>query len=89
MVTFSFTASIDENAVIVAIYPNPATDVLTINSDSKISSVRVLNYLGQTIDNINTTGMDVTINTSTYEAGIYFIQIKTEQGISTQKIIIE
>jgi len=33
--------------------------------------------------------MAVTINTSTYDAGIYFIQIETEKGISTQKIIIE
>jgi len=90
MATFSFTGvGIDENSVNVAIYPNPATDVLTINSDSKISSVKVLNYLGQTIDNINVSGMDVTINTSTYDAGIYFMQIETEKGISTQKIIIE
>ena len=89
MVTFSFSVGIDENAVNVAIYPNPATDVLTINSDSKISSVKVLNYLGQTIDIINVRGMEVTINTSTYDAGIYFMQIETEKGISTQKIIIE
>ena len=89
MVTFSFSVGIDENAINVAIYPNPATDVLTINSDSKISSVKVLNYLGQTIDIINVRGMEVTINTSTYDAGIYFMQIETEKGISTQKIIIE
>jgi len=48
-----------------------------------------LNYLGQTIDNINVTGMKVTINTSTYDAGIYFIQIETEKGISAQKVVIE
>jgi hypothetical protein len=88
--TFTFTAvGIDENAINVAIYPNPVTDILNINSNSKVSSVRVLNYLGQTIDNIDVTGMEVTINTSTYDTGIYFIQIETEKGISTQKIIIE
>ena len=90
MATLSFSVSgIDENAINVAIYPNPVTDILNINSNSKVSNVRVLNYLGQTIDNINVTGMEVTINTSTYDSGIYFIQIETEKGISTQKIIIE
>ncbi len=80
---------IDENAVKVAIYPNPANDILNINSNYKVSSVKVMNNIGQTIDNINVNGMKVTINTSTYDSGIYFIQIETEQGISTQKIIIE
>jgi len=71
------------------IYPNPATDILNINSNTNVSNIKVLNYLGQTIDNINVTGMKVTINTSTYDAGIYFIKIETEKGISTQKIVIE
>jgi hypothetical protein len=73
----------------LVVYPNPANDILNINSNTLVSNVKVMNYLGQTIDNINVTGMAVTINTSTYDAGIYFIQIETEKGISTQKIIIE
>ena len=90
MATLSFTLNrIDENVVKVAIYPNPATNILNINSNSNVSNVKVLNYLGQTIDNINVAGMEVTINTSNYDAGIYFIQIETEKGISTQKIVIE
>ena len=80
--TFSFTKEI-------VIYPNPANDILNINSNSKISNVKVLNYLGQIIDNINVAGMEITISTSSYDAGIYFIQIETEKGISTQKIVIE
>jgi len=88
--TFTFEAvGIDENAINVAIYPNPVTDILNINSNSKVSNVKVMNNIGQTIDNIDVNGMEVTINTSTYGSGIYFIQIETEKGISTQKIIIE
>ena len=92
LATFVFDGIVgidDINAVNVAVYPNPANDVININSNSNVSNVKVLNYLGQTIDNINVNGMNVTINTSTYDAGIYFIQIETEKGISTQKIIIE
>ena len=86
VVKFTNGSSITEEIVI---YPNPANDIININSNSNVSNVKVLNYLGQTIDNTNVNGMNVIINTSTYDAGIYFIQIETEKGISTQKIIIE
>jgi serine protease len=81
--------SIENTKETIFVYPNPVADILNINSNYKVSNVKVLNYIGQTIDNINVSGMDVTINTSTYKSGIYFIQIETEKGISTQKIIIE
>ena len=87
--SFSGISGIDGRLENIATYPNPATDILNINSNSNISNIKILNYYGQTIDNINVSGLEVTINTSTYDAGIYFIQIKTEKGISTQKIVIE
>jgi len=86
VVNISKSATLTEELLV---YPNPANDILNINSNFEVSNVKIMNYLGQTIDNLNTADMEVTINTSTYEAGIYFIQIETEQGISTQKIIIE
>jgi len=87
--SFDIYWGVDENTINVAIYPNPATNTLNINSDSEVSNIKVLNYLGQTIDNFYVKGMEVTINTSAYNSGIYFIQIETEKGISTQKIVIE
>jgi len=89
LVTLWEYVGVDENAINVAIYPNPATNTLNINSDSEVSNIKVLNYLGQTIDNFYLKGMEVAINTSAYNSGIYFIQIETEKGISTQKIVIE
>ncbi|MBI9038187.1 MAG: T9SS type A sorting domain-containing protein [Bacteroidales bacterium] len=87
--SFDIYWGIDDNEINVSIYPNPATNTLNINSDSEVSNIKVLNYLGQTIDNIKVNGIELTVNTSTYNSGIYFIQIETEKGISTQKIVIE
>jgi hypothetical protein len=81
--------SIENTEETIFVYPNPVTDILNINSNYKVLNVKVLNYIGQAIDNINVIGIEVTINTSTYNSGIYFIQTETEKGISIQKIIIE
>jgi S-formylglutathione hydrolase FrmB len=81
--------SIEKMEETIFVYPNPVTGILNINSNYKVLNVKVLNYIGQIIDNINVSGMEVTINTSTYNSGIYFIQFETEKGNSTQKIIIE
>jgi len=89
LITFEGHDNIYEIKICIAIYPNPATNTLNINANTEVTNIKVLNYLGQTIDNINVNGMKVTINTSTYDAGIYFIQIETEKGISNQKIVIE
>ncbi len=89
LVTFVGPDGIKENSIKISIYPNPATNTLNINSESEVSNIKVINYLGQTIDNINGTGNEISINTSSYDSGIYFIQIETGKGISTQKIVIE
>ena len=89
IVTIDFPLGINENPIKIAIYPNPVTNILNINSNSNVSNIKIINYLGQSIDNINVSGNEVTINTENYDAGIYFIQIETEKGISTQKIVIE
>ena len=50
----------------------------------EIQNISIFNYVGQTIYN----GIDIKINTSNFEAGIYLIKIETKEGIETQKITI-
>jgi len=73
----------------LSVYPNPATDVLNINSNNQILNIKILNYTGQILADNKFKSKEVIINTSVFSSGIYFIQIETEKGISTQKIIIE
>jgi hypothetical protein len=88
MLHFS-TVNLSNNNSDIFIFPNPVTDVMNINSNYKVLNVKVMNFIGQTIYNINVSDLEVTINTSTYGSGIYFVQIETEKEISTKKIIIE
>ncbi len=73
----------------LSVYPNPASDLLNINSNNQILNVKILNYTGQIVADNNFNNKEVIINTSVFNSGIYFIQIETVKGISTKKVVIE
>ncbi|MDP2722370.1 MAG: T9SS type A sorting domain-containing protein [Bacteroidales bacterium] len=69
----------------VVVYPNPANDMLNVGSNGEVTQVRLINTVGQVVfDNIATQ-----IDVSNMESGVYFIQIATKNGTTTQKIIIQ
>jgi hypothetical protein len=73
----------------VMIYPNPANDLVNVKSDYEISRLDVLNFIGQTVYSENTgSSKFVKINTSSLQAGVYFVKVTTSKGIRTVKITI-
>ncbi|MBD8081939.1 pectate lyase family protein [Chryseobacterium caseinilyticum] len=71
----------------LTVYPNPVSSILTIstrNSDV-IESGTVTNSLGQTLKTLdkNTSKIDM----SDLSSGVYFLHIKTREGVLNQKII--
>lgn len=73
---------------ISAIYPNPADNYLTINSDVQIEYLVIYNTIGQIILSRKNTDR-LKLNTTTWEEGVYFIRVETDSGSNTQKIIIQ
>ncbi len=71
----------------IAIYPNPASDVINIVSSFDISKISVMNYVGQLVDELKTVEDNIIeLNVSSYEEGVYFIKIETTKGIVTKKV---
>ena len=72
---------------LIKIYPNPLTNTkqLTITSQNQINNVSFYNVLGKEI--LKTTNN--IIDLSNKKAGLYYIVIKTDYRIFTEKIIIE
>ncbi|MES2836019.1 MAG: choice-of-anchor tandem repeat GloVer-containing protein [Bacteroidota bacterium] len=72
----------------VSIYPNPSNGIFTIVSAEKIRDVVIVNVLGETIysSQINTSKTEIDL--SNQPEGVYFINLKTENGNATKKIII-
>lgn len=69
----------DNNAVGFSYFPNPASDVLNITSNSSILSVEAFNLLGQKVINDNSFNNDQ-VNVSSLMAGAYIFKVKFEDG---------
>lgn len=71
-----------------SVYPNPATDVVTINGlENELSKVEVYNITGQRVLT-STTNME-TINVGTFNAGVYFVKLSTDVASTTIKLVKE
>lgn len=65
------------------IYPNPVQDILYISNIKNLKSVKVFNSIGQIVINNKNEILDF----SNLTKGIYIIQLITEKGIQTKKLI--
>ena len=83
---------IKENVADVAeynVYPNPARNYVYVTSNEKFSNIRLINYVGQTILEMPVNDKNVRISTSSFGSGVYFLQMESENGVTTRKITIE
>ena len=77
----------------VAVFPNPATEVVNIRSAVAVNNVTVLDQTGRAVmicDGINKG--DYELNTSRLAPGVYFIKVRfSDQNTSTvvKQLVIE
>ncbi|MCB0822696.1 MAG: T9SS type A sorting domain-containing protein [Bacteroidales bacterium] len=75
--------------VATTVFPNPASDVVNVKSEFKINTISVYNYSGQMISFEIVNDKTYRINTSELNQGIYFLQINTDEGMISKRIIVE
>lgn len=69
------------------LYPNPTSDKLSFNTEYKIKSVEIYDLMGHKIKEISFPGKAIDIGM--YQAGVYFIHIRTANGYrGVRKFII-
>ena len=81
--------SIDEirNADL-SVYPNPADDILNIESSVQFSDIRIMNITGKTVLHRNAISNNEKIDVSSFTSGIYFVMVESDGSVNTRKIII-
>jgi hypothetical protein len=73
-----------------SVFPNPSNDVFNVQMNKfKNMQMKVYNISGECIYQQIGKSTNLQIDLSSQPNGIYFLQMQTEQGISTQKLIIQ
>lgn len=81
---------VEERAIDIKLYPNPVKEQLTVESNISIESYRVLNMTGQVvIANEGRQYNRLDIPVSELVAGVYFVELNTDYGLSTKRFIKE
>ncbi len=71
----------------ITMFPNPASDNLTILGLKENSSVRILNTVGQLVYSSLIEGSKAMINVSSFDDGVYILQIDLNGKIVTTKFV--
>lgn len=75
------------NNINMAVYPNPFTHILNIESENQISEIRLLNLQGKLIDQIRMNTNNYTLNLEHLSDGMYIIETQTETQTIITKVI--
>jgi hypothetical protein len=69
------------------ISPNPANEIIYIESNNYINTIKVFDVLGKMLLEENNPSNQIDV--SNLSSGLLFVQIETEKGIITKRIIKE
>ena len=79
-----------ETAKPIGIHPNPATDKVEVTTDegSMISSIQIVSITGEAVANFrNINQNSTTIDVATFERGMYILNVVSEKGTESIKMI--
>jgi len=80
------------NNSLISVYPNPAKDQISVDLTSLNASdatVKIMNASGFVVYEGKASNSVESINTSSYNKGIYMVQVSSGNSVSNKKIVIE
>ncbi|MCB0401961.1 MAG: T9SS type A sorting domain-containing protein [Flavobacteriales bacterium] len=90
VISFLYSGIEEQENALFTYFPNPASDQVTIQfKTSENRRIQFLDALGKELLQFTSSKTTEEINSSNYPKGLYFLRVTTEQGSSTQKIIIQ
>ncbi|MBN8622836.1 MAG: T9SS type A sorting domain-containing protein [Flavobacteriales bacterium] len=69
------------------VYPNPVVDVLNVESASKVISLSVYDLSGKAVSSHTLNAVKSQVNLSKLAPGVYIVNIETENGTQSVKIV--
>jgi hypothetical protein len=86
-VEYKIGLSVNENELVNAIYPNPTSGDLHINAQA-MTRISIVNTMGQVVYEQNVNADEVVLDMAKYEAGVYMVNIYTENGSSVKRVTV-
>ncbi|MBD3636578.1 MAG: T9SS type A sorting domain-containing protein [Crocinitomicaceae bacterium] len=83
------TINFSRRSSFLEVYPNPATDVVYLNSSIEIQAINIYDVSGKSVFQSAPNMMYVDVDFSTFSSGLYVITVDTEFGTKEFKIIKE
>jgi hypothetical protein len=71
------------------IFPNPATDLVNVKSDYHVVTIEVLSNAGQVVYSKDVESNNFQINVSSFERGIYYFRMKTDDQVILRKVTVK
>ncbi|MCR9171294.1 MAG: T9SS type A sorting domain-containing protein [bacterium] len=87
---FDPTLAVETNTLEgVSVYPNPSTGVITVSNDNGFAnSIRISNTAGQIVYTQEVSS-EVTVDLSTFGAGMYVVTVEGDNGSLVEKVVIK
>lgn len=80
----------DETLERINIFPNPSSGIITVNADVFESiTINIKNMLGQDVYNDKLTSLSNKVDLSSYDKGVYTIELKANGKAYSEKVLIE
>ncbi|MFM9945118.1 MAG: T9SS type A sorting domain-containing protein [Bacteroidia bacterium] len=77
----------------ISVYPNPSTGIFTLDIRNSAvllnSKLSIVNTLGEIVFQADVKEQLTNLNLEWFPKGIYFLQVSTDKGITTKKLIVE
>lgn len=82
-------ADVNELATdLISVYPNPTNGIFSVDlSNVEASNIRVFNALGQEVYAAKCSGNSITVDLKDNALGVYTVQVETNKGTVTQRIV--
>ena len=73
----------------ISVYPNPSNGRFFINSSEIINSITIRNVLGELVNSVVLSSFSDVIDLRKERNGFYLVEIYTDSGMMTKKLIVE
>lgn len=86
-VMVSGVVGVEDLMATLNIYPNPATDYITVENANEFNTLKVVNVAGQVVYTTSNLTSNTQVEVSSFQSGVYFIVLEGENGTVSQKFV--